>query len=336
MVKKKNEKRADKIKPKIFWIKSFLVSLLLLVISVYAAPYVMEPQFISWVIHDDLWGEEIIIWNKTIRANIFLKNSWLVPITSGNQEIESEVRSFLRIYIENETGETIFEETKGFNETVLPGDDWLTPTVIDFILPNDLQKGTLNIETNCETVIRVRRCNSHIKKIVHRFEVKDTAWWKVLGIDATKRGVDDLGFFRDDLIYNFWITDTTSIYKTIPAWIEFPAFHRDLRENWWGIILFYNPARGHQWLSHTTQKIQSMLEARYHLPVLLKEYEKNNFSFYTDRFSECKPYNCVTNTLSFKDLRSGIEWDENLFSKLIFQENPDLDFMFMLPYNNQK
>jgi hypothetical protein len=163
---------------------------------------------------------------------------------------------------------------------------------------------------------------------------------EILGVDATKS--DDrinLWVARWEIAQAFWIVQSESTYKTVPAGIEFPVTHKDSRENWGWIILLYNSQ-----YSPDSEVVKTMIELLNRIygyaPVIFKEYNLENFNFYTQRFSECKPEwwknICVSKTMKFVDMKSGADPEWNLFSKTIFSENPDLDFMFILPYNNQK
>lgn len=86
-----------------------------------------------------------------------------------------------------------------------------------------------------------------------------------------------------------------------------------------------------------------MLQKRYpYAPIIVKPYTEENFNFYTQAFEDldCFPKDgkneCPGGQFDFPSLKSGLPGDENKYTAKVYHQNPNLDFMFMLPYNNQK
>lgn len=279
---------------------------------------------------------QILVTSGEVGISIWVKNVGTEPLLSNEKELQwYDAYSSLKIIYLNDLWDVVGSENFDFEAKIEKIDSEKNVSLTVATVPVNTR--TIQVALSCDAK------NQEIKPCVPRSNVLTFSYLKkleILGVDATKS--DDrinLWVARWEIAQAFWIVQSESTYKTVPAGIEFPVTHKDSRENWGWIILLYNSQ-----YSPDSEVVKTMIELLNRIygyaPVIFKEYNLENFNFYTQRFSECKPEwwknICVSKTMKFVDMKSGADPEWNLFSKTIFSENPDLDFMFILPYNNQK
>ena len=277
----------------------------------------------------------ILLVSGETKLHIWVKNIGNEPLLSNEKELQwYDAHSFLKVRYLEDSEDVIDSHDFDFESKIWTTEEKNIPLTISAV-PANTRKIQIVLSCNAK--------NPEIKPCVPRSNVLTFSYLnklEILGIDATKSNDKiNLWVARWGVAQTFWITQSESIYKTVPAGIEFPVVHKDSRENWGWIILLYNPHYSLE--SEVVKSMIELLNSIYtYAAVIPKEYNLENFNFYTQRFSECKPEwwknICVSETMKFVDMKSGADPEWNLFSKTIFSENPDLDFMFILPYNNQK
>lgn len=284
------------------------------------------------IVHE---GENILVASGEVAVNILVENNWQEPLLSDEKELQGyDAYSSLMVSYLNYEGTFIKDDSFPFSEKVGKGEK--KKNIIRINPP--IETKTIQVRLSCKPK------NIDIKPCVSRSNVISFAYLRkieILGVDATKNNDKiNLWIARIEIAQAFWVEQSEYVYKTVPAGIEFPVVHKDARENWGWIVLLYN-SNFYSPDSVVVRKMVELLHRTYgYAPIILKEYTLENFNFYTQRFFECKPEwwtnICVSKTMKFVDMKSGADPEWNLFSKTIFSENPYLDFMFILPYNNQK
>lgn len=283
---------------------------------------VRDPIILEGKISDNLWGETLTIWNGKIKTSVNLQNSGATTLVSNSESIEYEVYSVLRTYFVNDWGEKFNQLDHEFQLPVYHGDkvDYFP---LNLEIPEGMSKGKLVIEIYCPMTIS-RRCQSHVEKITHEFEVKDPSSLKILAINIAGKDYVDLAILREKIKDIF---GTDKILKTAWSW-DWKIYSK---EKAGGAHIYHNVIYSD--ISPESRAVRkALLQAFSHLEnqAYFQVFDSSTINWATSYLSDClldKAKWCQTGPNWVK-----LDQYSNRFSPSFLSSNTDIDFVISIPY----